>query len=282
VLGLTAAKTVPASLFGPHSPNLENGRWMFFAGGCAACHATAGQDDPMRLGGGRELKTKFGTFRVPNISPHARDGIGSWNEAQFAGAMLKGSSPDGRHYYPAFPYTSYQRMRIADTRDLFAFLKTLPAIEGKSLGHDLPFPLSFRAGVGLWKYLYVDGKPFQPDRAKPESWNRGAYLVEGPGHCAECHSARDFLGGIISARRYTGGPNPAGEGSVPDITQQSLARWNEEDFVALLEFGARPQHGDVAGDMRSVVRNTSQLSADDRRAMASYLKSLQPGSGPRN
>jgi mono/diheme cytochrome c family protein len=123
----------------------------------------------------------------------------------------------------------------------------------------------------------MDGRPFQPDRSRPQDWNRGAYLVEGPGHCAECHSPRDFLGGLISAQRYTGGPNPTGEGSVPDVTQQTLGRWSVEDFVALLETGDRPEDGPVSGDMNLVLRNTAQLSADDRKAMATYMKSLAPG-----
>ena len=279
VLGLTAPKTVPASLLGSYTPKLENGRTMFLVGGCASCHATPDQDDSTRLGGGRELKTDFGTFRVPNISPHLRDGIGGWNEAQFANAMLRGTSPDGHHYYPAFPYPSYQRMRVSDVRDLFAFLRTLPPVDGKPFGHEAPFPFNIRAGIGIWKYLYLDGRSFQPDRSQSETWNRGAYLVEGAGHCAECHSPRDILGGIISSRRYMGGPNPAGEGSVPDVTQDALAKWSEEDFVTLLEFGEMPDGNTVGGDMRLVTRNTAQLLPDDRKAIASYLKTLRPGSG---
>ncbi len=282
VLALTAPKIVPASFLGPRTPNVENGQTMFLAGGCASCHATPGQDDPLRLGGGRELKTEFGTFRVANISSHLGDGIGGWNEMQFVNAMLRGSSPDGRHYYPAFPYTSYQRMRVNDARDLFAYLRTLPPAEGKSSAHEAPFPFNIRAGLGIWKYLYLDGKAFQPDRSKSEIWNRGAYLVEGPGHCAECHSPRDILGGIISSRRYEGGPNPTGEGSNPDITQRALVKWTEQDFVALLEFGDLPTGEPVTGDMRLVTRNTGQLSADDRKAMATYLKTLQPGSAHGN
>lgn len=280
-LGLSAPQTVSNTTLGPHLPNLENGRRIFFAGGCASCHATPGQDEPTLLGGGRELQTEFGTFRAPNISSHMTDGIGNWSEAQFASAMLKGTSPDGRHYYPAFPYTSYQRMRMVDVRDLFAFLKSLPAVDGRPAGHALSFPFNVRAGIGFWKRLYLDGRSFQPDRTRSETWNRGAYLVEGPGHCAECHSARDFLGGVIASRRYAGGPNPAGEGTIPNISQHedALANWSEDDFARLLEYGETPGGDAVSGDMRLVVKNTSQLPAEDRAAMAQYLKSLPPVAG---
>lgn len=281
-LGLTAPERVPQAAVGAYSPDVENGRLMFFAGGCASCHSTPDQEDPMRLGGGRELRTAFGAFRVPNISPHMRDGIGGWTERQFVDAVLRGTSPGGEHYYPAFPYTSYQRMRIADVRDLFAFLKSLPAIEGAQPGHTLPFPYNLRIGIGLWKLRYFDGQPFRPDPSKDEAWNRGAYLVEGPGHCAECHSPRDFAGGIITEARYAGGPNPTGEGSVPNITQhvRGLASWSEEDIARLLETGEKPDFDAVSGDMRAVVRNTAQLPPGDRQAMAHYLKTLPAIPGP--
>ena len=277
-LGLTRPETVPASVLPPYSGNPDNGRTMFFAGGCASCHATPDQDDAMRLGGGREILSDFGTFRVPNISPHKRDGIGEWNEADFVNAMLKGTSPANEHYYPAFPYTSYSRMTVADVRDLFAFLRTLPTVEGQPPAHDLTFPFSVRAGIGLWKLLYFDGAPAPRDDSKSAQWNRGAYLIEGPGHCAECHSPRDFLGGIVTSRRMAGGPNPTGEGAVPNITQQpdGIAEWTEEDIAELLATGVTPDFDKVSGDMALVVRNTGQLSAEDRRAMAHYLKSLPP------
>ena len=141
---LARPKQVEASTLGPHTTNAENGRTMFFAGGCTSCHATPNQDDKTRLGGGMGLKSPFGTFYVPNISPDANDGIGAWSEAQFVTAMLKGTSPNGEHYYPAFPYTSYQRMRSEDLRDLFVHLKTLPPVQGKVRAHDLPFPFTVR------------------------------------------------------------------------------------------------------------------------------------------
>jgi mono/diheme cytochrome c family protein len=279
-LGLTRPETVPDSALAPYNPDVENGRVAFLAGGCASCHATPEQEDQSRLGGGRALPSPFGTFRVPNISPHTQDGIGGWSEAQFASALLKGTSPSREHYYPAFPYTAYQRMRIDDVRDLFAYLKTLPAVAGRASGHELPFPFNIRAGIGLWKARYLDGRPFQADQSKLEPWNRGAYLVEALSHCAECHSPRDFMGGIVRELRYAGGANPTGEGSVPNITQHAdgIASWSEADIEALLESGRTPDGDSVAGDMRLVVNNTAQLPAGERKAMAAYIKSLPPRS----
>ena len=278
---VTRPAIVPASALTPHSPNLDNGKTMFFAGGCASCHATPDQDDKTRLGGGLGLKSPFGTFYVPNISPDPNDGIGKWSEADFVTAMQKGTSPDGRHYYPAFPYTSYQRMRIEDVRDLFAHIKTLPAVQGKVRDHDVPFPFNVRRTLGGWKFLFLDGKPFQPDPSRSAQWNRGAYLVNGPGHCAECHSPRNPLGGIVAGQRFAGGPNPEGEGWVPNITQQALGDYSAEDIALLLETGRSPDGEALGGSMIPVIRNTSQLSEESRAAMAAYIKSLPPVEGPK-
>lgn len=275
----TPAAVSPRAL-GSHTPDLDNGRTMFFAGGCAACHATPKQDDRTRLGGGLALKSPFGTFHVPNISPDPKDGIGGWTEAQFVTAMVKGTSPADTHYYPAFPYASYQRMRFEDLRDLFAFIKTLPAVAGRVRDHELPFPFNLRRLLGGWKWLFLDGKPFAPDPAQSAEWNRGAYLVNGPGHCAECHSPRDALGGIVAAQRFAGGRNPEGEGFVPNITPSGLKSWSVGDIEELLATGMTPEGDSVGSSMTAVVRNTAQLAPADRKAMAVYLKSLAPVEGP--
>jgi mono/diheme cytochrome c family protein len=262
-------------------PDLANGQTLFYAGGCASCHATPGQDDRTRLGGGLALTSNFGTFYPPNISPHPRDGIGAWTPEQFLRAMRGGVSPDGRHYYPSFPYTAYQRMNAADLRDLFAFIRTLPAVEGQARAHDLPFPFTVRRGLGLWKLAFLDGEAFAPDPSKSPSLNRGAYLVEGPGHCAECHSPRNALGAIEAERRYAGGPNPDGKGSVPNITPHpsGLGDWTRGDVAEVLGSGMTPEGDFVGGNMAGVVRNTSQLSAADREAIAEYVLSLPPKEG---
>jgi mono/diheme cytochrome c family protein len=278
---VTMPATVAASALGPHTPDLGNGKTMFYAGGCASCHATPDQEDKTRLGGGLALKTAFGTFYPPNISSDPKDGIGSWSEANFVTAMWKGTSPDGSHYYPVFPYTSYQQMKLEDVRDLFAYLKTLPQAAGKVRDHDVPFPFNIRRNVGGWKFLFFDDKPFAADASKSQEWNRGAYLVNGPGHCAECHSPRNVLGGIVTSQRFSGGPNPEGEGWIPNITQKGLSAWSEAELADFLDGGVTPKFTSVSGPMERVIKNLAQLSAADRKAMAVYLKSLPAIEGPK-
>jgi mono/diheme cytochrome c family protein len=270
----TAPQSIPESALAPHTPDLVNGRTMFLIGGCSSCHAVPEREDAIRLGGGLALNSPFGTFYVPNISSDKKDGIGGWSEAQFVTAMVKGTSPAGEHLYPALPYVSYQRMRLEDLRDLFAYLKTLPAISGKVRDHALRFPYSIRQALGVWKLLFLDGKAFTPDPAQSVQWNRGAYLVNGPGHCAECHSPRNFLGAIIASRRFAGGPSPNGQGGVPDITQGKLHDWKVEELAETLATGMTADADLVGGLMMEVVSNTRQLSAADRDAIAVYLKSL--------
>lgn len=277
---LTAPAVVAASSLGPHQPDLQNGEVMFNAGGCASCHAVPGQSERTRLGGGLALKSPFGTFYVPNISSDVKDGIGNWTEADFITAMVKGTSPRREHYYPAFPYPSYHLMREGDLRDMFAYLKTLPAVQGKVSDHDVGFPFNIRRLLGGWKLLFLGSGTFEPDPTKSDEWNRGAYLVNGPGHCAECHSPRNILGGIRSGMRFAGGPNPDGEGFVPNITQQRMKDWEVEDFAYLLATGMTPDGDSVGGSMGPVIRNTSLLPESDQQAMAVYLKSLAPVQGP--
>lgn len=271
---LTIPATVAEHALPAHTPDLANGKEMFYTGVCASCHAVPKQPDKTKLGGGLALKSPFGIFYVPNISSDPNDGIGAWTEAQFITALNKGTSPDGDHYYPAFPYTSYQHIRFEDLRDLFAYLKTLPPVQGRVRDHDLPFPFNIRRTLGIWKVLFLDGAPFTPDPSQSAQWNRGAYLVNGPGPCAECHSPRNALGAVIPALRFTGGPSPDGQGGVPNITQFKLKSWSEADFAALLADGMTPDADRIGGNMVEVVRNTSQLTAADRMAMATYLKSL--------
>ena len=283
-LGVLWWLTIPASLAAtslpPYRADLANGQTMFNAGGCSSCLAVPNQPDVLKLGGGLAIPSPFGTFYAPNISPDPNEGIGRWSEADFVTAVMKGTSPSGTHYYPAFPYPSYQRARIEDVRDLFAYLKTLAPVTGRVRDHDMPFPFNIRRTVGIWKLLFLDGKPFVPDSAHSRSWNRGAYLVNGFGHCAECHSPRNFLGGIVEAQRFAGGPNPEGEGWVPNITEKGLSDWNAKDIDYFLETGMTPDGDTAGGPMARVVKNTSQLSTEDRQAIAEYVKSLPPVQGP--
>ena len=288
---VTIPATVPASALPQYTPNIANGETMFNIGGCASCHAIPNKDpdniDRTRLGGGLELPCPFGSFTVPNISPDPTDGIGSWSEADFVTALWDGTAPGGSHLYPAFPYTSYRHMELSDVRDLFAYLKTLPPVSGKASGHNLSFPFDIRRLLGGWKLLFLKGGPFVPDASRSAVWNRGAYLVNGPGHCAECHSPRNAIGAVIDSERFAGGPSPDGNGWVPNITPAGLGKsvlgdvdWTEKDIASFLGDGMNPV-GDVAGGaMAEVIRNTSLLGPEDRAAMANYIASLPPRTGP--
>lgn len=250
------------------------GRLVYFAGGCESCHKSPGQPDPLRLGGGLELKTPFGSFFAPNISSDPADGIGRWRSVDIANALLSGVSPDGQHLYPAFPYPSYQRMTPADVANLIAFLRTLAAVPGRAPPDALNFPFSLRRLVGLWKLLYFDNSGLPPDPGKNAQWNRGRYLVEGPGHCGECHTPRGLLGQMDETRGLTGAPLPDGHGKAPNLRGGDFANWTVADVVEALTSGFTPS-GDVLGDgMTAVVRNLAQLPEADREAIAVYLKSL--------
>ena len=269
---LRPARDVPDAT----APDLQNGRTQFLAGDCATCHATPGKRDDTLLGGGRSLDTAFGVFHMPNISPDAADGIGGWTLQQFIAAMREGVLPHGGNAYPAFPYTSYQRMTANDLRDLFAYLKTLPAVAGKPPAHDLKFPYSVRRGVGAWRLAFLDGRPLPDAPGQSAEWLRGRYLVEGAGHCVECHSPRNALGAIPSGKRFSGGPDAERTGYVPNITshETGIAYWSASDIATYLHEGVSPIGMKAGGDMKEVVANTARLSDADRMAMAVYLKTI--------
>ncbi|EKF19809.1 c-type cytochrome [Nitratireductor pacificus] len=275
---LSAPASIEAGAL-PDTTDAARGEQIFWAGGCASCHAKPGSDGAERLalGGGLELKTEFGTFVAPNISSDPEDGIGAWSDADFANAMLHGVSPRGEHYYPAFPYPSYARMTTQDVGDLFAFMKTLPAIEGTALGHQLSFPFTLRRGIGLWKQLYMQEEPvvtLATDASDPVK--RGQYLVEGPGHCGECHTPRSFTGGQDYGQWLAGAVAAEGDGVVPNITpgEGGLDSWSASDIAYYLESGFTPDFDSVGGAMVSVQKNMAELSKDDRDAIAAYLKSV--------
>lgn len=256
------------------------GETWFWAGGCASCHAAedAEGDDRLALGGGLVLKTDFGDFVAPNVSMHPRDGIGAWSAGDFAAAVLLGVSPNGAHYYPSFPYTSFARMDPADVADLWAFWQTLPAVEGRPAGHDLDFPYSFRRGIGLWKRAFLDDAPVvEVDVADP-LLVRGRYLVEGAGHCGACHTPRMVAGGQDLTRWLAGGPAPEGDGRIPNITpgEGGLGGWSEGDVAYYLESGFTPDFDTVGGAMVDVQKNLEMLEAADREAIAAYLKAVPP------
>lgn len=291
VLGIVAAAagwflSAPQTLSGAAVAALPDGdaargELVFWAGGCASCHAApkAEGDDKLKLGGGLQLKTPFGTFVAPNISSDENDGIGAWDAADFANAMLLGTSPDGENYYPAFPYTSYARMTSGDIADLFAFMKTLPAVAGSAGDHALSFPFNIRRGLGLWKRLYLSDAPVitEPVGEIDEAiFDRGRYLVEGPGHCGECHTPRNPIGGLEKASWLAGAPAATGEGKIPDITpaDDALGGWSAADIAYYLESGFTPDYDSVGGEMVPVQENMAKLPASDREAIAAYLKHI--------
>ena len=261
--------------------DVARGKRIFYAGGCTSCHAKPGSQGEARLqlAGGLQLKTPFGIFVPPNISQDAKDGIGAWSQEDLANAMLKGVSPGGEHFYPAFPYASYARMKPSDIADLYAFLKTLPAVAGKAPGHTLGFPFNIRRGIGLWKLLYLSPQPvIALAEGTPDKVMAGRYLVEGPGHCGECHTPRDLAGGTKKAEWLAGATAAEGSGIVPNVTsgEGGIGDWSEADIANYLETGFTPDFDSVGGAMVEVQRNMAQLTADDRAAIAAYLKAAPP------
>jgi mono/diheme cytochrome c family protein len=260
-------------------PDLANGQTLFWAGGCASCHAApdATGDALLTLSGGQALPSPFGTFHIPNISPDPQHGIGGWTLAEFGDAMTRGVGKQGEHLYPSFPYASYARMPAKDISDLFAYLKTLPASTNDASGHDLPFPFNMRMVLGGWKFLFFDkGAPRVELADANAELVRGQYLVEGPGHCGECHTPRNALGGFQTGQWLAGGPNPEGEGRIPNITpgSEAIGAWAKEDIASYLETGFTPEFDSVGGSMVKVQQNMTHLTAEDRDAIAAYLKAV--------
>ncbi|MGA8205971.1 MAG: hypothetical protein WB812_15750, partial [Woeseiaceae bacterium] len=239
---LTRPLTIAAAELPDHRPDAVAGERIFWAGGCESCHASpvdgkrATGEDLLRLGGGMQLDTPFGVFRVPNISPDRADGIGAWSMLDFVNAVQRGVSPDGRHLYPAFPYTSYAKMAMRDVMDLRAYLDTLPAVQGRVEPATLHFPWSLRRGIGLWKRLYLKTEPVMHFDSPGDAVLRGQVLVEGAGHCGECHTPRDRFGGLILDRWLSGAPNLEGEGRVPNITPggKEVSGWSAVDIAYYL------------------------------------------------
>jgi len=263
----------------PPAGAMTAGEYIYRASGCYACH-TDEKGGGKPLAGGYPLTTPFGTFYTPNITPDPETGIGKWSEQDFIRAMRKGLSPSGEHYYPSFPYASYTRMTDADLHVLWEFLKTVPPVKQSNRSHDLRFFARARSFVGSWKALYFRPGVYVPDPAKSPAWNRGAYLVEGPGHCGECHTPRSLFGGVKSDLPLAGTSDGPDDSVIPNITpdrKTGIGKWSQSDLVQYLSIGLMPD-GDSAGDlMAEVIDNgLKYLRKEDLVAMAEYLKSLPP------
>lgn len=261
---------IPEQAVAALSGDAERGETVFRAGGCASCHAAPGSDDTLTLAGGYRIQSPFGTFVAPNISPSAQ-GIAGWSVHDLANALMAGVSPEGRHYYPSFPYTTYIRMSLRDVADLKAFLDTLPGSDAISQPHELRFPFTIRRGLGLWKRLNLK-QGWVADAADAQA-RRGRYLVEALGHCGECHTPRDVTGGLDTARWLQGAPNPSGKGKIPAINAANLD-WSAPDIAYYLETGFTPDYDSAGGNMVRVIENMAHLTPGDRAAIAAYVKSV--------
>jgi mono/diheme cytochrome c family protein len=258
---------------------IQRGEYLFNAGGCLGCH-TDTKNNGKKLAGGRALGTPFGTFYSPNITADRQTGIGGWSEADFIRALREGVRPDGAYYFPVFPYTSFTGMSDQDIKDLRAYILSLPAVAQANKPHDVGFPFSWRFLQMGWRMLNFTEGPFKPEAAKSADINRGAYLVQALAHCGECHTPRNFMGGLKSSMAYAGTPDgPEGE-RVPNITPHpdtGIGKWSAADIQDLLNSGMTPEGDFVGGSMGEVVRNTTgKLNEADLKAIVAYIRSVKP------
>jgi mono/diheme cytochrome c family protein len=276
---LTAARPSGRSL-PAHGASPARGEVMYHVGGCISCHkasATSGVTGSPT--GGAPFTTPVGTFWPGNLTPDPKTGLGSWTAEQFIDAMTLGISHEGRHYFPAFPYPSYRIMRVEDLLDLWAYLQQLEPVRAPGHSPDIPMPGLGRRAVGLWKRLALADEPvFRADPERSEAWNRGAYLVQAPGHCGECHTPRNLLMIPDQSRAFAGGPHPRGdEGEVPSLLDlEGRGRYSEvSDLTLALQFGETLGYEKLSsGGMADVQMNLALLPEDDVRAIAEYLLSL--------
>lgn len=271
---LTRPEPLPDAALAEIEGDADRGERVFWAAGCAGCHAAdeAEGDALLVLAGGRRFPSPFGTFVAPNISPDDDHGIGGWSRADFASAVMRGVGPQGAHYFPAFPYTSYARAEARDIADLWAFMRTLPASDRPNEAHEVGFPFAIRRNLGLWKTLFLrEGWVIEGPLSEQEA--RGRYLVEALGHCAECHTPRNAMGGLDTDRWLTGAPNPAGDGRVPDITPSGLG-WNADEIADYLSSGFTPEFDVAGGAMGEVIDSLANLPEADLAAIAAYLTAL--------
>lgn len=273
---LLAVLAVPASAA---EAARDRGEYLFRAAGCGGCHTDEKNKGPA-LAGGAALKTGFGTFYAPNISPDPVHGIGRWSEADFMRALREGVSPAGEHYYPAFPYTSYTGLTDTDLRALWDYLRRQQPVARASTPHELPWYLRVRPLMAAWKMLFFSPGQHTLRADKDEIWNRGAYLVASVVHCGECHTPRNVLGAPQHDKHLSGTRAGPEDSVVPNITpdkKTGIGRWRKNEITEYLDSGMTPD-GDAAGDLMAEVidRSTSILTKSDREAIATYLLSLPP------
>ncbi|MCA3575223.1 MAG: cytochrome c [Aestuariivirga sp.] len=278
---LSAPRPLDAAALPQHTPDAANGKILYHASGCHSCHMPgpelAGIDSAVPAGGA-PLKTPVGTFYPMNLTPDAETGIGNWTDIQFVNAVMRGVSPEGQNLIPALPYTSYAHMKVEDVLDIRAYLMTLAPVASPEKPPEIPAPALTRRGVGLWKWVGLDTTPWTPDPSQSESWNRGSYLVNAPGHCQECHTPRNVFMALDTARALQGGPHPEGVGRVPSLRGLiERGRYKDAaDIASALQFGGMLGYDKLAsGGMGQVQRNISQLPETDIAAIGEYLASLK-------
>jgi len=275
---LSRPVSVAVELPAGHVADPANGEILFWAGGCLGCHRS---DDEALVGslpaGGAPFPTPVGTFYPQNLTPDPETGIGNWTEVEFLTAMTRGLSPDGQHFFPAFPYTSYRRMPAGDLLDLRAYLMGLDPVHSPPRPPEVPLTWLARRSVGIWKRFGLERGVFESDPTRSDSWNRGAYLVNGPGHCGECHTPRNAMMVMDEQRHLQGGPHPRGEGHVPGLTGLvARGRYTDADDLALaLTYGETFGYDKLSsGGMAEIQMNLARLPETDVRAIAVYLVSL--------
>jgi mono/diheme cytochrome c family protein len=254
-----------------HTANLDNGHLLYNIGGCASCHGE-------NSAGGKPLKTPIGILYPPNLTPDAETGLGKWTDVDFVNAMQKGLRPNGQHLIPAFPYTSYAHMKVEDVLDIKAYLASLPAIKNQTQAHEVAFQPIIRRGLGLWQWLGLDETKWQADKSQSGSWNRGSYLVNGPGHCNECHTPRTFYMATDTTNMFAGGPHPDGQSKVPSLRDLiGRKRYKDaDDLVLAFQNGEMLGYDKMSsGGMGDVQSNLAKLPEEDLRAIADYVLSLK-------
>lgn len=278
---LSAPRPLGPDAVPQHQANLENGQLLYTIGGCINCH----KPDPAHQGadaalpsGGAPLKTPVGILYPPNITPDPETGIGKWSELDFLNALDRGISRSGAHDIPAFPYTSYAAMRNEDILDIRSYLMSLKPVKAENRPADIPLAFFLRRGIGLWKLVGFSDAKWQPDPRQPTGWNRGSYLVNGPGHCAECHTPRNIFMARDDTRAFAGGPHPEGDGRVPSLRGliERKRYTDAKDLVSAMQFGETLGYDKLSsGGMAAVQTNLSKLPEADLEAIAEYLVSLK-------
>jgi len=276
-LAVTMVAAAPPTYAGSETGDAARGKYLMRTAGCITCHTMKDSRGPA-LAGGRAIHSPYGDFYSSNITPDKETGIGSWNDADFVRAMRHGVSPEGRTYYPAFPYAAYTHMRRQDMLDIKSYIFSTPPVRKENRNHNIRFPFSWRFSIYPWRWLFFSPGKENGAPAQETQKARGRYLVEVVGHCGECHTPRNMVGGLKRGRPFAGTRYSPGGNSVPNITpdkETGIGDWSSGDFLFFFKTGLKPDGDDIQGDMREVVEGgLRHLNEADMRAMAAYLKSL--------